>query len=67
MYHYVKLYDPLSDEYRHLFEDHSIRFINESEKRKRRSQIAYGVISEYLPEWIEEARLSRENALREFS
>ena len=67
MSHYVKLYDPLSDEYRHLFEDHSIRFINESEKRKSRSQIAYRVISEYLPEWIEEARLSRENALREFS
>ena len=67
MSHYVKLYDPLSDEYRHLFENHSIRFINESEKRKSRSQIAYRVISEYLPEWIEEARLSRENALREFS
>lgn len=67
MYHYVKLYDPLSDEYRHLFEDHSIRFINESEKRKSRSQMAYRVINEYLPEWIEEARLSRENALREFS
>lgn len=41
MSHYVKLYDPLSDEYRHLFEDHSIRFINESEKRKHRSQMAY--------------------------
>lgn len=67
MSRYVKLYDPLSDEYRHLFEDHSIRFINESEKRKRRSQMAYRVINEYLPEWIEEARLSRENALREFS
>ena len=67
MSHYVKLYDPLSDEYRHLFEDHSIRFINESEKRKSRSQMAYRVINEYLPEWIEEARLSRENALREFS
>ena len=67
MSRYVKLYDPLSNEYRDLSEAHSIRFINESEKCKRRSQKAYGVISEYLPEWIEEARLSRENALREFS
>ena len=67
MSHYVKLYDPLSDKYRDLLKDHSIRFINESEKRMSRSQIAYRVISEYLPEWIEEARLNRKNALRDFS
>lgn len=65
MSYYVKLYDPLSDEYRHLFEDHSTRFINESEKRKSRSQIAYRVIREYLPEWIKEARRNRNKTNKE--